>query len=103
MLEGHVIFERFFQKIVKISKNFVDHRIPLHNVLYDRASKEFLNRSSVRQGSIVSLLRFLSVMVWVMQDALKDKMFGIQLDDCIAPDLDFADDIALLEDISRCS
>ena len=30
MFEGHVVFERFFQKIVKILKNFVHQRMPLH-------------------------------------------------------------------------
>ena len=35
---------------------------------------------------------------WIMQNALRQGMHGISLDDTYVPNLDFADDICLLED-----
>jgi len=54
--------------------------------------------TGVKQGCILSPLIFLPVIDWVMKKATRDIASGIEwLTDSKLKDLDFADDIALLD------
>ena len=65
---------------------------------YNQLSEPFAITTGVRQGSILSPLLFIFIVDWIMMTATHDKNFGIQLEETLITDLDFADDIALLED-----
>ena len=65
---------------------------------YDTLSSPFQGTTSVKQGSILSTLLFVIVIDWALREATQNRIFGMQLDEMTISDLDFADDICLLED-----
>ena len=65
--------------------------------VYNSLSKPFAIVSGVRQGSILAPFLFNLVIDWAMHEATEKQLLGIALDDMIT-DLDFADDICLLDD-----
>ena len=65
---------------------------------YKSLSKSFKIHSGVRQGSILTRFLFNLTVDWIMIETLKNERLGIALDDTSVADLDFADDICLLED-----
>ena len=69
-------------------------KVRLNNTL----SREFDMANGVRHRSIIAPFLFNLANDWIMQNALCQEMHGISLDDTYVPDMDFADDICLLED-----
>ena len=63
----------------------------------DTLSFPFQVTTGIRQDSILSPL-FVLVNEWALREAIQDRIFGIQLDDMTISDLDFEDDVCLLED-----
>jgi len=63
-------------------------------------SRKFSIHSGVRQGSILSLFLFNLAVDWIMAQTLKNDNRGVVLDDMIVADLDFMDNICLLDDNS---
>ena len=66
--------------------------------VYNSLSKPFAIVSGVRKGSILAPFLFNLVIEWAMHEATEKQLLGIALDDMIITDLDFADDICLLDD-----
>ena len=66
--------------------------------VYNSLSKPFAIVSGVRQGSILAPFLFNLVIDWAMHETTEKQLLGIALDDMIITDLDFADDICLLDD-----
>ena len=66
--------------------------------VYNSLSRPFAVVSGVRQGSILSPFLFNLIIDWIMRSATSDGQHGLALDDMVVTDLDFADDICLLED-----
>ena len=66
--------------------------------VYNSLSKPFAIVSGVRQGSILAHFLFNLVIDWSMHEANEKQLLGIALDDMIITDLNFADDICLLDD-----
>ena len=66
--------------------------------VYDSISRAFVINSGVRQGSILAPFLFRLLIDHIMLTALSSGNYGLALDDMTIPDLDFADDIALLDD-----
>jgi hypothetical protein len=64
----------------------------------DGLSPEFIVRTGVRQGCILSPLLFNFVLDWVLARSIDDNLDGVTVGvNCAVADLDYADDIALLE------
>ena len=61
-------------------------------------SLKFKIVSGVRQGSILSTFLFYHSIDWIMEQALSNDLLGLTLDDKMIADLDFADDIRLIDD-----
>ena len=66
--------------------------------VYNSLSNPFAIVSGVRQGSILAPFLFNLVIDWALLEATENQPLGIALDDMVITDLDFADDICLLED-----
>ena len=54
--------------------------------------------NGVRQGAINASFLFNLAIDWLIKNSLCQGMHGISLDDTYVPDLDFTDEICLLED-----
>ena len=61
-------------------------------------SLKFKIVSGVRQGSILSTFLFNHCIDWIMEQALSNDLLGLTLDGMMIADLDFADDICLIDD-----
>ena len=59
--------------------------------------RQFAIVKGVRQGSIIAPFLFNLAIDWIMQNALCQRMHGVSLDDTHVPDVEFADDICLLQ------
>ena len=66
--------------------------------VYNTMSRQFSILSGVRKGSIWSPFLFNIVIDWIMEQALENENVGVALDDMTIADLDFADDMCLLDD-----
>ena len=66
--------------------------------VYNSLSKPFAIVSGVRQGSMFAPFLFNLVIDWAMHEATEKQLLCIALDDMIITDLDFADDMSLLDD-----
>ena len=66
--------------------------------VYNTMSRQMSILSGVGQGSILSPFLFNIVIDWIMEQALENENVGVALDDMTIADLDFADDICLLDD-----
>ena len=66
--------------------------------VYGTLSRQFSILSGVRQGSILAPFLFNLAIDWIMEEALRNDNVGVSLDDTIIADLDFADDICLMDD-----
>jgi hypothetical protein len=65
---------------------------------YNYLSSPLAVMSGVRQGSVLSPFLFNIIVDWVMETATIGRNLGITLHYMTVTDLDFADDICLLED-----
>ena len=65
---------------------------------HDTLSTPFNVTTGVRQGSKLSLLLFAIVIDWALREATQDRILGVEVDDMTISDVDFADDVCLLED-----
>ena len=66
--------------------------------VYGTMSRQFRILSGVRQCSILAPFLFNLAIDWIMEEALRNDNVGVSLDDTIIADLDFADDICLMDD-----
>ena len=65
---------------------------------YNSITDKFSILSRVRRGSLLSPFLYNLAIDWVMKRTLEGDKLGIVLDDMIIADLEFADDICLLEE-----
>ncbi len=83
-------------KIISIIKTFYEH-FECRVITGNNLSEWFLVQSGVRQGCIISPIRFLVAIDWITTNTTADRSRGIQWTlFSQLEDLDFADDLALL-------
>ncbi|CAE1253263.1 unnamed protein product [Acanthosepion pharaonis] len=63
---------------------------------YEEESDSFVVRTGVRQGCVLSLILFNYIIDWILENSIVG-LAGVRVcHDCSIPDLDYADDVAIL-------